>query len=405
MRLLFLTPQLPYPPRQGTAIRNWGLIKQLSARHAITLLTFAVAAPAPALQAACEKVVTVPPPHRSPLARLRTLLSPHPDLAQRLWSPAFAAALQQLLAENPFDFVQVEGLELAAYSLKLGTRGNKGNPEAHFVYDAHNAEYVIQARAYATDVRQPRRWPAALYSRLQIPRLRRFEAVTCLRAALVSCVSTEDAAALQQLAPGVQPVVVPNGIDLAEYTGQTWPRPERLGPEALVFTGKMDYRPNVDAMKWFITTIWPLVRAQHPHAQLWVVGQQPPPALLRHHQTHNIFITGAVDDTRPYIAHAAVYLAPLRMGGGTRFKLLEAMALTRPIVATRIGAEGFAVRDGEQLYLADTPTAFATALSVLLRDASTAHALAARGRQFVENGYDWRAIVPPLEAAYAQALL
>jgi glycosyltransferase involved in cell wall biosynthesis len=359
--------------------------------------------PLPAeLQAACRQVVTVPLPRRSRAARVRTLLSAQPDLARRLWSLEFSAALTDLVRDHPFDFIHIEGLELAPYLAGLAhspaVMGSAaGGPR--FVYDAHNAEFLIQRRAFLNDWRMPSRWPAALYSRLQTPRLKKFEAETCRTAHLVTCVSAEDAAALRQLVPDLRPVVVPNGIDFDSYQAAGAP-PELQTALILAFTGKMDYRPNIDAAAWFIEAIWPRIRAARPEAQFFVVGQKPPEKLRKLHGQNGVVVTGMVEDPRPYIAAAAVYVAPLRMGGGTRFKLLEAMALGRPIVSTTLGAEGFAVQSGRELLLADTPAQFAAAVLRLLETPAAAQALAQAGRAFAKAGYDWSAIIPRLEAAY-----
>jgi sugar transferase (PEP-CTERM/EpsH1 system associated) len=390
VNLLFLTPQLPHPPRQGTAIRNWGLIKSLSARHAITLLTFAEKDEliTPELRAACQQVETVPPPRRTRLHRLRDLfLSPLPDLAHRLASPAFTNRLNALLQANHLDAMFVEGLELASslitnYQLPIT------------IFDAHNCETILQRRAFQTDLRQPRRWPAALYSLLQSRKLARFEAEVCRRANHVTCVSAEDAAALRALAPSLNPIIVPNGIFLADYTQQ----PNNLTTQltTLVFTGKMDYRPNIDAVIWFANSIFPLIRRQIPDAEFVIVGQKPTKAVWELKSIKGIVVTGAVEDARTYIGGATVYVAPLRMGGGTRFKLLEALALRRPIVSTTLGAEGFTAQNGRELCLADTAADFAEAVVALLRDPAKRQALGEAGREFVKQ-YDWEALLPGLE--------
>ena len=407
MNLLFLTPQLPHPPRQGTAIRNWGLIKSLAAgaRHTMTLFTFAAEADpiTPELRAACAHIETVPPPNRRTADRLRDLFfSPLPDLAHRLSSPAFAARLEALLQSQQFDAIFCEGLELAPFLFRI--------PHSTFriVFDAHNAETVLQRRAFENDIRSPRRWPAALYSLVQSRRLARFEAEVCRRADHVTCVSAEDAAALRALAPTSQPVIVPNGIFLSEYGDLTPPgasrhpplpfrdREGRRGVRSLVFTGKMDYRPNVDAVTWFAREIFPLIRQELPTVEFVIVGQMPTAAVLKLRALEGVFVTGAVDDVRPHIAGAAVYVAPLRMGGGTRFKLLEAMALRRAIVSTPIGAEGFAAQSGRELMIADSARDFARAVNALLRDDAKRVAMAEAGYEFVKK-YDWERIVPEVE--------
>jgi glycosyltransferase involved in cell wall biosynthesis len=321
MNLLFLTPHLPYPPHQGTALRNWGLMHELVGRHTITLLTFAApgedAAP---VRQRLHEVITAPLPRRTPLARLGQQLSPRPDLSYRLASRGFDAALRQLLERRSFDAVQIEGLEMArALPLVRETA-----PRARLVYDAHNVEYLLQRSAFLADLRWPPRWPAALYSLLQWPRLRRFEAGVCRAADVVACVSREDAAALRGIAPGVQPVVVPNGLRLADYpySPDRRPGPELVqagvrGEHPLAFTGKLDYRPNVDAADWFVRAILPQVQAALPDVQFLMVGRDPHPRLLALAAHAGVLLAGDVPDIRPDIAGAAAYVMPLRMGSGT----------------------------------------------------------------------------------------
>src|SRR5262249_1504189 len=186
---------------------------------------------------------------------------------------------------------------------------------------------------------------------------------------VVTCVSIDDAMALRQLTPGLRPVVVANGIELPEYP---LPRAEALAGATVTFSGKMDYRPNVDAILWFADQVWPRIREHCPDARCVVVGMNPTERLRRAGRTAGLEVVGAVVDTRPYIASAAVYIAPLRMGGGTRFKLLEAMAMGRPVVSTTLGAEGFALTSGRELLIADTPADFAGAVLRLLEDAALA---------------------------------
>lgn len=374
------------------------MINHLARRgHAITLLTFITpeqTRPGPELRAACERIVTLPAPRRSRVDRLRALLAAQADLAHRLWSTAYAEALARLLGESELDFVHIEGLELAAYFLQLQSTGVAS--QARFIYDAHNAEYVIQHRAFMTDVRQPARWPAAFYSAVQVPRLRRLEQRICQNVHAVTSVSAEDVAALQKLVPALTPIVIPNGIDIETYTAAHRPP----SSARLVFTGKMDYRPNLDAALWFANEIFPRIRAVQPEAEFMVVGQHPPPSLQKLNGQNGVVVTGTVDDVRPYLASAGVYVAPLRMGGGTRFKLLEAMATARPIVSTRVGAEGFAVTSGRELLLADSPAQFAEAVLTLLNSPAQAEAVGQTGQAFVRASYDWAAIVPKLEEIY-----
>jgi sugar transferase (PEP-CTERM/EpsH1 system associated) len=397
MRLLLLTPQLPYPPHQGTSLRNFNLIAQLARRHQVSLLSFleadqSMSQAAPLLKL-CDWIDTLPVPRRSNTLRLRQMLTTRrPDMAWRLWSPAFRDCLAMRLAESAFDVVQIEAIELAPYLPTI----EASQPRPLIVHDDHNAEWVLQKRACLTDLRSPRRWPAAAYSFVQWMRLKGYEADVCRRADRVVVVSDADREAVRAIAPGVPTTVVPNGVDLAEYTDYQGPT-EKYD---LVFTGKMDFRPNIDAMLWLGREVWPLVRQHRPQASLAIVGQRPHPRLDALRDLPGITLTGWVDDVRPYIAGAGVYVAPLRVGGGTRLKLLQAMAMGSAIVATSMGAEGFPVIGGRELLLADTPQSFALAVLTLLDDAGRRAQLGQLARRFVEATYGWDALVPRLEALY-----
>jgi glycosyltransferase involved in cell wall biosynthesis len=401
MNLLFLTPSLPYPPDQGTAIRNWGLISGLALRHRVTLLTFAHPHQDihSTLRTVCARVETVLPSARKATDRLYTLLfSRRPDLQDRLGSREFYRRLRQILTEEKFDVIHIEGLEMATYAIAIRHSAWLDHSPT-LIFDAHNAEVVIQQRAFQTDLRHPHRWPAALYSLIQLPRLRRLEQETCNIVDNVLCVSEEDAIAISQFTSGVNPVLVPNGLFLADYDLPISYAP--LPSCSLVFSGKMDYRPNVDAATWFANEIFPHIRTHlKGEVEFVIVGKNPTRRIMDLGQRPNTTITGYVEDVRPYLAAATVYVAPLRMGGGTRFKLLEAMALKRAIVTTTIGAEGFAVTSGRELMVADSSAQQAKIILSLLEDANRRIQLGTEARAFVEQYSDWSNILPALETLY-----
>lgn len=410
MNVLFLTPQLPYPPRQGATIRNFNLIRWLAPRHTIDLLTFL--APGETLHAdnplhqLCRRIATVPQPPRTTAARVRaTFLSAAPDMALRLESAQMHALVQAWIAAEDYDIVQVEGIELAQYG-RHGTAARADGPA--IVFDDHNCEYLLQQRTAFTDLRRPRGWAGAAYSLVQWQKLRRYEAATVQTADATVAVSAADRAALLAVAPSAAITVVPNGIDPQAYTPDAARRPE-ASPPRLLFTGKMDYRPNVDAVLWFAETVLPLVVAGAPDVRFEVVGINPHPRLAPLRDHPNVTLVGAVEDVRPYIAGAAVYVIPLRVGGGTRFKALEAMASGAAIVSTSLGVEGIGVANEQQMLIEDTPAAFAAAVLRLLADlrgdGSLRRRLGATARAFVEESYDWRQIVPRLEAVYDQVIV
>jgi glycosyltransferase involved in cell wall biosynthesis len=320
-------------------------------------------------------------------------------MALRLASEPYARRLADWLANEPVDVVQIGGIEMAPYLDVL----DAASPRPLVVFDNLNCEYLLQKRAFLTDLRAPARWPGAAYSFVQWQRLRRYEAQVCRRADRVLAVSDVDAEMLRELVPGLDVTVVPNGVDTQTYQPEL-PDPDlQIPTNSLVFTGTMDFRPNVDAVLWFAQKVLPLVQAEVPDVHLFVVGQRPHRRLEGLQSDPAITLTGWVKDTRPYIAAAAVYVAPLRIGGGTRLKLLEAMAMGKPVIATRLGAEGYPVTDGRELSLADTPTDFAASVVALLRAPERRAELGQVARTFVEQQYDWRAIVPRVETVYASS--
>jgi glycosyltransferase involved in cell wall biosynthesis len=413
MRILFLTPQLPYPPHKGTTMRNYYLIANLAARHEIDLLTVVESEDelrrSTPLTTLCRRTGGVAVPKRSLARRAAdTFFSPWPDMGLRLWSPPFAAKLNTWLADGDYDVVQVEGIELARYVLQ-DARSKKQHvihtrSAPQYVFDDHNCEYLLQQRTFETDLRIPRRWIGAAYSFVQWRKLRAFEAAICRAADRVLAVSDADAVALQRLVQKVDVTVVPNGIDVEGYATHT-PQPPasallcRRGGADLVFTGTMDFRPNVDAALWFAQEVLPLIRQEETGAHFVVVGQKPHRRLDVLRGRDDVTLTGAVDDTRPYIAQAAVYVVPLRMGGGTRFKILEAAAMSRAMVSTSLGCEGFPVKSGQELLIADSPREFADAVIALLRDPARRAGLGANARALA-NAYDWKNILPRMEQVY-----
>jgi sugar transferase (PEP-CTERM/EpsH1 system associated) len=399
MKILLLTPQRPYPPHQGTTLRNFNLIKELAQRHRVSVLTFLDPdqnphAPGP-LTEWCDWVEALPLPPRSMPLRLRQMLTTRrPDMSWRLWSAQFNERLATRLQSEIFDLVEIEGIEMAPYLPTLLA----AQPRPRIVYDAHNAEWILQQRAYQTDLKNPRRWLAAAYSWVQWQRLRRYEAQLLQQVDHTIAMSQPDEAALRQVAPHAPITVVPNGVDLdmyAQFNGQPI-------PFDVIFSGKMDFRPNIDAVLWFAQQVWPLIIAQRPQTTFAIVGQRPHARLDVLRQQSNITITGFVEDVHPYIAGATVYVAPLRVGGGTRLKLMEAMAMSKAIVSTTVGAEGFSVVNGQELILADDPTTFAAAVMDLLATPTRRAELGQRGHALAQAHYSWRGLVPQLEQVYAQ---
>ncbi|MGB1253118.1 MAG: glycosyltransferase [Candidatus Promineifilaceae bacterium] len=395
LSILLLTPQLPYPAHQGTTLRNLHIIKGLAQHHQVTLLSFIEneVDEFGELTDLCHEIVTVPVPERSTGLRLWQMVSTRlPDMAHRLHSLAFNIALDMLLEENDFDVVQIEGIELAQAIDLVRIDGEK----TQIVFDNHNAETELQRRAMETDLRNPRRWVAAAYSWVQVQRLARFERWACEQSDAVVAVSESDRGALRNLSVPAQKVtVIPNCIDTQPY--QVYEGD--VQPFDVVFMGKMDYRPNIDAMLWFVDAIWPAIRAQHPNATCAIVGQKPHARLDRVREVAGVTLTGWVESVQPYLHGAKVFIMPLRMGSGTRLKLIEAMAAGKAIVSTTIGAAGFPVTDKQELMIADAAPAFADAVNRILADPADSQTMSAAAQQFAVQ-YDWRVVTPAFEPIY-----
>jgi len=412
-QLLVLTSQLPYPPQQGATIRSFNLLRQLAGRAEIDLLSFTsrpddieTAAP---LHTLCQRIEGAPTPGRS-LARraLDTLFSPRPDMALRFASPRFAAMLDHYLDAFDYTALLFVGIDMGPY-LEQAARWRAWLPAARrrprLIFDDLNAEYVLQQRAFETDrrnLKQPRRWAGALYSFIQWRKLKRFEAHLCRLADNVVAVSETDRQALERLAPNLDITVVPNGVDLERYRPAAGERPPVVPAPALVFTGKMDFRPNVDAACWFADEVFPQIQAAIPQVTFAIVGRDPHPRVRALAGRRGILVTGQVEDDLPYYQDATVYIAPLRVGGGTRLKVLTALAMEKALVSTSLGCEGLGATHGDELLIADTPDAFAESVIALLRDPLCRQELGRRARSFVEGRYGWPALAPRLEALYAR---
>ncbi|HCU80003.1 MAG TPA: hypothetical protein DGN60_02425 [Chloroflexi bacterium] len=406
MNLLFLTPSLPHPATQGADIRNWGIISSLSKNHRISLVTFSNQSGAISknLSKCCSTIKITKTPERNMLQRMSTmLLSSKPDMAVRLYSAEYSMKLQDILANEKIDLIQIEGLEMATYLTQILDHYRNKTSRPIIIYDAHNAETVIQIRAIKADVSKPQRWITAFYSMVQVRRIREFELETCSNSDAVICVSHQDSLALKQLLPLLDPTVLPNGIFLSDYPESI--QHPTIMPPTLVFSGKMDYRPNIDAAVWFANEIFPSIQELHDEAKFIIVGQSPTRQVCNLVNHPGITVTGTVDDIRPYISAATVCVVPLRMGGGTRFKILEAMALSKPIVSTTIGAEGFPITSGKEILIADTPEDIVRAINSLLCSEDDRVVLGKAARAFVSNKYRWQTIVPIVENLYSRKIM
>lgn len=385
MHILWLKTELLHPVDKGGRIRTYQMLRALAREHRVTYLTLDDGTAAPdALARATEyahEVIRVPfqPPAKwSPaffVALARNLLSPLPYVLARYRSDAMRRALVDACARLRPDVVVCDFLFPAP-----NVPDDLGVPTVLF---QHNVEAMIWARHAEVATNPVKR----LYMREQWRRMRRREAAECRRFDHVVAVSPQDAAVFRE-DYGVRAVSdVPTGVD-TEYF-----RPsgrEARQPRELVFTGSMDWMPNEDAMLHFVAETLPLLRGRVPDVTLTIVGRNPPPRIRALATADaSIRVTGSVPDVRPYLERAAVFIVPIRVGGGTRLKIFEAMAMELPVVSTTIGAEGLPVRDGEEVRLADSPAAFAAAVAELLESPDRARTLGLAGATSVRAQFGW----------------
>jgi sugar transferase (PEP-CTERM/EpsH1 system associated) len=397
LKILWLNAGLLLPLDKGGKLRTWHLMRHLAERHDITYLSFSEPSQSEAhrtgMGEVCHRLETVP---RTDPAKgtvrfyadaARYIVDSVPYAVAKYRSPAYAARVNELLRTGEFDAVVCDFLPpLVNMPRALPC------PAILFT---HNVEAEIWRRHEETATN-----PVSRYLlRQQWQRMLRFERDALSRFDLVLAVSDADGETFERLYPGAlrAPVhVVQTGVDTQYFRPSidTAPRPAHL-----VFTGSMDWLPNEDGMLYFVRDILPLVRKTEPGATLSIIGRAPTPAVRRLAEEHGIEVTGRVDDVRPHIAAGSVYIVPLRIGGGTRLKIFEAMGMAKAIVSTTIGAEGLPVTNGSDIVIADEPAAFAEAIVRLIRDGDRRARLEQAARQLVVERYDWSAVAQDFENA------
>lgn len=400
MRILWVKVGGLWPATVGGRLRSLHTLEALAHRHLVTVITTHGPGDDPTglneRLVHCERVVSVPctPPKRGSapwVASLaRSWFSPLPLDLWKWQAPALQREVKRALEDERghFDLCVADFL-VATSNVPSGT----STPVVHF---SHNVEHLLWQRLCRVETLP---WKRALLE-LEWRKMRRSEAQACERAQLTIAVSEIDRAALQQLAPGARIRAVATGVDTAYFQPTTAP----VKSNALVFTGAMDWYPNEDGILDFIDTTLPRIQREIPDASLTIVGRNPTARISAVHGQHGIRVTGTVDDVRPYIAEAAVYVVPLRVGGGTRLKILEALAMGKAVVATTIGAEGLPLANGEHFIAADSPEEIARAVVSLVRDPARRAALGAAGRRLVEERHSWERVARDFEELCQEAI-
>lgn len=382
MHILFLSRWFPYPPDNGARIRVFNLLRQLAVEHTVDLVTF-VTEPVhesslAALRTVCRRVEMFAYRSFRPnsIAAAAGFLSSKPRSVIDTYNEAMAAAVLQLHEQIPYDVVIASEFDMAPYAQLLPDPVVRiwEEIELAMIYENYNKQ--------SQGLRRVRHgltwWKTSGYTRKT---LRSFHGCTV--------VSGEESRIVAPLTTSACPIaVIPNGVDVTAYAGDFGPPT----PDTLVYAGALTYQANFDAMAYFIGEILPLIQAQRPHVTLTITGRTDGVALTRLPKNDAVLFTGYLADIRPTVAQSWACIVPLRVGGGSRLKILEALALGTPVISTTKGAEGLALTPGADLLIGDGPDGFAAATLRLLGDANLRASLSRQGKETVTERYDWQGI-------------
>jgi len=397
MRILVVDEEIPYPLNSGKRLRTFNLLKPLATRHEIHF----ICRKHEGLEDTSPKALTdigihpivVDDPIRQKFgagfyaALLTNILSQFPYTVTSHRSGILGKKIKETLDSQPFDLVHCEWTPYAINLLPFFNR-------IPTVVDAHNVEAMIWYRNYTVEKNILKK----AYIFLQWKKMERFERDHFPLFSKCISVSEQDAEIIANVTKREKVDVVSNGVDI-DYFSQDACKSKLIAEEHdLVFTGSLDWRPNVDGILYFLDMVFPIFQEKYSDSKFYIVGRNPM-AVLRDKVAglKNVVLTGTVDDVRPYMNDNAIYVVPLRVGGGSRLKILEAFSMRMPVVSTSIGAEGLEVINGEDIQLADTPEDFFQAVDTIITTSTLAKKMGKRGRTLVEDHYQWDVLASRLE--------
>lgn len=405
-RVLFLTQVLPYPLDSGAKIRQYHMLRHLAQQHDVTLVSFVRPDNRPEHVAHLRgyaRAVHVVPIRRSlwrnGLALARSVLSGAPAVIARDDDAEMRRLLADLAHASPFNVVHADQISMAQYGLAAA----QAKPVPRTLIDMHNAMYLVLERLAAQERNPLRR----AFVRREARAMARYEASVCHAYDAILTVTPEDRDYLLALYPQDQRddiarkmTPIPICVDPVETTPVT----HLPGPPTILHLGTMFWPPNAQGVLWFARDVLPLVWEQVPEARFVIVGKDPPPEVVALAADPRIQVTGYAPDPMPYLEAADAFIVPLHAAGGMRVKILDAWLWGLPIVATPIGAEGIACRDGEDILIAADAPRFAAAVVRLLLDAGLNERLRRQGRAWVESRYAWQVVYRQVSRVYADML-
>ena len=396
MRILLVAPGPTYPPDSGDRIRMYNLITRLARRHCLHLICFvrsdAQRKAMEEMRTYCEQVTCLRRPgprDASVWSKAIKFFSGDAYYIEDFQSEEMRDAIRGISGKYRFDLAHFDFIEMAQY------RDCVGDIPAvlteHDIFYLKTQRYLKAKQSFVEKLGTLRDWL----------KLRSYETDRCSTFDAVIVTSERDADILGARLPASKIVVVPNGVDTHFYVPTLSPG-EPSESNVLVYTGMMGNLANTDAALYFVRQILPHVRRQLSDVKLYIVGKNPTVSVRDLGSEEGVTVTGAVADVRPYIARAGVYIVPLRIGSGTRLKILEAFAMEKAVVSTSIGCEGLRVTDGEDLLIADKPKDFADRVADVLRDPSLRLRLGRNGRRLVGAEYDWEICAHRLEKVFVE---
>ena len=398
MRILFLAPVVPWPLTQGRNLRNYHLLRLLAARHELELLcgSFEAGQPDPPSEVAAlvEFTEVVAWPARPLTTRLLDMGRPVPDIWQAYASDQLVDTALARHAAKPFDCVHVAGFEMMGTWHRIRHRLSNTIP---YVLDEHNIEYRLRESMQADEAWSAEGLPYRFYNHVQTQRTREHETGAWRSAWHVSTVSPEDRREVQAHVPAQRVSLIPNCLDIGSLP---MANRDRVRPHSLLFMGKMDYRPNVSGVVWFCRQVMPRLRERFPDASFTILGRDPSAEVRVLDDLPGVTVTGFVESLEPYMEQAATFVAPLFQGGGTRFKILEALAAGIPVVSTGQGIAGLPLEHERHCLLAETAEDMTAEIARTWNQPDAVASRVALGRRLVEARFDWSAVVPALDGIY-----
>jgi polysaccharide biosynthesis protein PslH len=386
MKALFVSHYLPYPVDKGASIRIFNIIKSLSEKHDIDIISFESDMNYEPLKKICNKIY-LSPYDKSVLNKIKdkifTVYKRQPWIVHYIYSKHFKKQLKQITRKNEYDIIHFEHTESA-----IDLNSIHSNSKAYKIYSLHNISSFQYLRHYQTEKRFIKKFKYLLTYWPMIS----WEPQMASKMDKVVVVSDMDRLLLKQLNPNIEAVVIPNGVD----TNLIQPNHSNYNNNIL-FIGSMDYSPNVDAVIFLIHHIFPLLKKNNPDLVLTIAGRNPPEKIVNMATDSGARFEVNPFDLKPLYNDAMATIVPLRSGGGTRIKILESMAYGVPVISSSVGCEGLDVINGQNILIADEPNEYSTSLNSLIENSDLRNRISKNGRILVEKNYDWSHIADQLD--------